>query len=316
MQVAKTVFMFSGQGSQYYQMGKQLFESDGLFREWMARLDAMARNRIGESVIDAIYGSGKAEVFDRTLLTHPAIFMIEYALAQCLLREGVVPDMTLGTSLGSFTAAAVSGHLDVGDAMSAVLEQAEAFESSCDRGGIIAILAEPSLFEDAFLQARSERAGINFSNHFAVSAAAADLDAIEAELKRRGLTHQRLAVSYAFHSRWIDRARDRFTSFMRSVSTRPGGALVCCDRATTLTALPEDFFWHVVRREIRFRDTIEHLEQQGPHRYIDVGPSGTLATFVKYAVSANSGSTAYPILTPYGQDRKNLAAVLDAVRPN
>ena len=91
---ARTVFMFSGQGSQYFQMGKPLFEGNAVFRHWMIRLDGLAREISGKSVIDAIYSSGKAEVFDRTLLTHPAIFMIEYSLARCLMHEGVKPDLT------------------------------------------------------------------------------------------------------------------------------------------------------------------------------------------------------------------------------
>ncbi|MGO4779982.1 hypothetical protein AB4084_31365, partial [Lysobacter sp. 2RAB21] len=81
--------------------------------------------------------------------------------------------------------------------------------------------------------------------------------------------------------------------------------LVCCEQAAVLTDLPDDFFWRAVRRPIRLRDTIAQLESQGPHRYIDVGPSGTMATFAKYALPAGSASTVHPALTPYGQDLKN-----------
>jgi malonyl CoA-acyl carrier protein transacylase len=77
-----------------------------------------------------------------------------------------------------------------------------------------------------------------------------------------------------------------------------------------LTDLPDDFFWRVVRHPIRFRETVAELERRGSHRYIDVGPSGTLATFVKYGLPQASSSTVHAILTPYGQDRRNLAAVL------
>jgi acyl transferase domain-containing protein len=308
---AKTVFMFSGQGSQYFQMGKQLFEENAVFRQWMVRLDGLAREIAGHRVIDAIYSSGKAEVFDQTRLTHPAIFMIEYSLAQCLIHEGVKPDLTLGTSLGSFAAAVVAGYLAVEDAMKAVLKQAAVFEASCERGGMIAILADPALYQETFLSQGSEMAGVNFSSHFAVSAPQANLETIESDLKRRGVTHQRLAVSFAFHSRWIDNAEQQFLSFMRSVPRGEGSLpLVCCERAATLTELPEDFFWRVVRHPIRFREAVAQLEQHGQHRYIDVGPAGTLASFVKYGLPKTSGSTAHSILTPYGQDQKNLTALL------
>lgn len=312
---ARTVFMFSGQGSQYYQMGKQLFEGHSVFRQWMIRLDELARELSGDRVIDAVYSSSKAEVFDQTRLTHPAIFMIEYSLAQCLVHEGIKPDLTLGTSLGSFAAATVAGYLDVEDAMAAVLNQAQAFEVSCERGGMIAIVADPTLYHESFLREHSEMAGINFASHFGVSAPQANLATIESTLKQRGVIHQRLAVSFPFHSRWIDNAAAGFNSFMRSVPWRKGRLpLVCCEQAATLTELPEDFFWRVVRHPIRFREAVAHLEQRGKHRYIDVGPSGTLATFVKYGLPKSSESTAHSILTLYGQDQKNLTALLLACR--
>jgi bacillaene synthase trans-acting acyltransferase len=307
----KTVFMFSGQGSQYYQMGKQLFEENVVFRDWMTRLDDLAQEISGKRVVDAIYSSSKSEIFDQTVQTHPAIFMVEYALAQCLMHEGVKPDLTLGASLGSFAAATVAGFLKVEDAMAAVLEQAIAFEATCERGGMIAVLADPSLYDEHFLSQRSTMAGVSFSSHFAVSAAQADLDSIESVLKQRNVTHQRLAVSFAFHSRRIENAEERFAAFMRSIPLGKGTLpLVCCEQGATLTDLPDDFFWRAVRHPIRFREAVAHLERRGRHRYIDVGPSGTLATFVKYGLAQASESSAHAILTPYGQDQKNLAALL------
>lgn len=311
MPAAKTVFMFSGQGSQFFQMGRQLFDGNEVFREWMKRLDDRARAQCGTSVVEAIYDGAKGGTFDRTLLTHPAIFMVEYSLAQCLMRAGVVPDMTLGASLGSFAAAAVAGFIEPEQALDAAIQQAKAFEASCKRGGMIAILGDTGLFAEDFLSDRSELAGVNFDSHFAVSALDAKLDEIEAELKTRGLPHQRLAVSFAFHSQWIDPAQAPFEAYLRALPRSKGRLpVVCCEQAAVLETLPEDFFWRVVRQPIWFREAIAGLERQGRYRYIDVGPSGTMATFVKYALPATSGSTAHPILTPYGQDQKNLAALL------
>lgn len=310
MGAMKTVFMFSGQGSHYFQMGRPLFDADARFRERLLRLDAAAQRIAGLRVLDAIHGSGKAETFDRTLLTHPAIFMIEVALAQRLMDDGPPPDLVLGASLGSFAAAVVAGHLDAEDALAAVIEQARAFEATCAPGGMIAVLGEPRLHEEDFLRGRSELAGVNFDGHFVVSAAQADLASIEEGLTRRGLTYQRLAVSFAFHSRQADAARERFEVFMRRLPRGSGARpLVCCAQGRALDRLPDDFFWRAVREPLRFRDAIHHLEQQGPHRYVDVGPSGTLATFVKYLLPAGSASRAHAILTPYGQDLKNLAAL-------
>ncbi|UXI70522.1 acyltransferase domain-containing protein [Tahibacter amnicola] len=313
MSAPKTVFLFSGQGSQYYQMGRALFDVPGVFREQMLALDLIAQKRCGRSVIDAIYSAGKGEPFDRTLLTHPAIFMVEYAMAQHLIHAGVVPDMNLGASLGSFAAATVAGCMDVEEALITVIEQAKALEASCTGGGMIAVLANPALFEEPFLSAHSEIAGITFHSHFAVSAETAHLNAIERGLHDRGVAFQRLAVSFAFHSRWIDPAQERFNIHLKTLGLSRGQLpLVCCDQTTTISTLPEDYFWRVIRRPMQFRDTIAALEQQGTYRYIDVGPSGTMATFIKYAVARTSTSSTHATLSPFGNDQKNLAALTNS----
>lgn len=314
--VSPAVFLFSGQGSQYFHMGSSLFDGNATFRSWMLRLDDVARQVAGASVIESLYSAarGKSDPFDRTLLSHPAIFMVEYALTQALVEAGVVPSMVLGVSVGSFAAAAVAGFLDVEDALTAVIRQAMALEESCEPGGMTAVLADPALYGEDFLGARTELAGVNFASHFVVSAKPADLAAAEGVLKQRGVTYQRLPVSFAFHSKWMDGARESFAAFMHNVPRRQGHLpLVCCDQTTIVNDLSNGFFWDVVRNPIRFRETIARLEAEGPRRYIDVGAAGTLATFLKYGLPKSTASTMHSILTPFGADQKNLAAVAAAV---
>jgi bacillaene synthase trans-acting acyltransferase len=307
----KTVFMFSGQGSHYFRMGQDLFEHDPVFRDWMLRLDDLAAGLCGERVIDAIYSPRDRETFDRTLQTHPAIFMVEYALAQSLLQAGLKPDITLGASLGSFAAATLAGFMRVEDALAAVVQQAAAFEACCDRGGMIAVLADQASPARPYLREQSELAAINFSSHFVVAAPQSHLAQIERSLGEQDVVYQRLPVSYAFHSRWIDEARAPFESYVGSIRRFPGTLpLACCREATLLSELPNDFFWRVVREPIRFKDTITALERLGAHRYIDVGPAGTLATFTKYCLPSGSPSTAQAIMSPFGNERRTLAALL------
>src|SRR5262249_4313645 len=123
-----------------------------------------------------------------------------------------------------------------------------------------------------------------------------------------------LPVSVPFHPQWMEGAKARFESFMGSIRRKRGRLpLACCDQTAILSDLSNDYFWNVVRRPIRFRETTAWLERQGARRYIDVGPAGTLATFLKYGLPAGSKSTAHAILTPYGFDQKNLAALLAAI---
>src|SRR3569833_4107031 len=103
--------MFSGSGSHYYQMGKELFRQSPVFQQWMMRLDERVQTLIGESVVLELYESQKriSDDFERTAMPHPAIFMVEYALAQMLIASGVRPDCVLGTGAGEFVVAVVLG---------------------------------------------------------------------------------------------------------------------------------------------------------------------------------------------------------------
>lgn len=313
--MSDTVFMFSGQGSQYFQMGKALYDSNLHFRDWMARLDDVVRGQVGGSVIETLYSSAnaKGDPFDRTLLTHPAIFMVEYSLAQTLMQAGVWPDMVLGASMGSFAAAAVAGILDAEEALTAVIRQARAVEEHGEPGGMTAILSAPELFEEDFISRHSELAAVNFASHFIISAKRTELAQIEATLKQRHIVYQRLPVSVPFHSQWIDHAKTSFGAFMRSIHCKQGRVpLICSDRATAVSDLPADYFWDVVRNPIRFREAATRLDQERARRFIDIGPAGTLATFLKYSLPKTTRSTVHAILTPFGVDQKNLSALLSS----
>jgi bacillaene synthase trans-acting acyltransferase len=313
----KTVFMFSGQGSHHFQMGRALFEQEPVFRDSMTRLDGMARDLSGNSVLEPLYSAAnpKGALCDRIMLTHPAIFMVEYSLAQSLIRAGVEPDITLGASLGSFAAAAVAGFISAEDALATVIRQASAMQECCTPGGMYAVLASPALYAQPFLSANSAMAGVNFSSHFVVSARQAQFASIEAGLRAHAVAYQRLPVSFAFHSEWIEEARAPFESFTQTLRIKGGDLpFMSCLEADFTAGLADDYFWRVVREPIRFGDAITQLENNGVCRYIDVGPASTLATFLKYALPAATRSTVLPILSPYGHDQKNLAAAVAATR--
>jgi acyl transferase domain-containing protein len=158
-------------------------------------------------------------------------------------------------------------------------------------------------------------AAINFSSHFVVSARQQELGEIEAVLKKENVSYQRLPVSFAFHSRWIEEARHPFESFMSSVHDKRGNLpLVCSQAATIVPELPKSYFWDVLRRPVQFRETVKRLEREKPRRYIDLGPTGTLATFLKYALPDDTRSTVQSVLTPFGCNRQALAAVTVAHR--
>lgn len=309
----KILFMFSGQGSQYAHMGQELFVRHPVFRSWMERMDAVARPRLGGSVIEYIYNGSlrKGERQDRTLYTHPAIFMLQYALAMTLIEEGVCPDYVLGTSLGEYVAATVAGVLPAEEALMLVIAQAELLEAHCGPGGMLAVMDNVRLYrQEPLLYMNSELASVNYAAHFVVSGMDGAVDEIRRTLSGRKIASERIPVSHAFHSSLIDPAGVSFRRLLTGHSFKePQITTITCVTGSAVEKWPQTLLWDAVREPILFQESVSVLEQEGAVAYLDLGPAGTLANFVKRNLPDGSLSESSAILTPYGQDWKRLEQV-------
>jgi len=310
----KTVFLFAGQGSQFYGMARPLFAENAVFREALRDLDDIARGLVGQSIVDAIYDPRRSgtEPFDRTLLTHPAVFMIEVALARALEREGVVPDLIVGSSLGELAALVVARAISAEDALEACLAQAELLESRCAAGGMIAVLDDPRIFDElAWLREGSTLAGINLARHFVIAAPAARCDAILARCAEEQVICQRIPVRVAFHSSAMDPARDEFLARVAKTPFAPPAIpILSSARARQVDRATPELLWEVARAPIRFRDVLALIAEELPCRFVDLSPGATLSTFVKHRFPAGTRLVNLPIVTPFRSDLENFARVV------
>jgi acyl transferase domain-containing protein len=305
------VFVFSGLGSQYYQMGRPLFEQNEGFRRSMLDLDATCEEFTGRSVLRVLYDDRRtrADPFDDLLLSSLANFALEYSVALTVIGMGVLPDYVLGASMGTFAAAAVARCMSPEAVIAAIGRQVRLIESRCEPGGMLAILSDEVGPGDPLLE-RSEIAAINHAGHYVVAAPAGDLAIIEGRLRTRGVLHHRLPVNFAFHSRWIDAVAEANLAFLCALSYRtPSVPIVCCARGAALSRVTGEHLWDAVRQPIKFGRTIEMFERAQCPEYIDVGPSGSLAAGTKYLLGAESASRVRAIVTAFGSDVRNLESV-------
>ncbi|HEY3366509.1 MAG TPA: acyltransferase domain-containing protein [Symbiobacteriaceae bacterium] len=312
----RLVFMFSGQGSQYYHMGVELFSKDAVFRRWMLKLDDLAQEINGQSILRILYDENrrKSDSFDRLLFTHPAVFMVEYALAQLFLEHGIEPAYVLGASLGEFTAAAVAGVMALPEIMACVIRQAEIVESQCEDGGMLAIVHSLDLYDRSpLLRENSELAAENYQTHFVVSGYRTPLLMIRDELKARGILHELLPIRYGFHSVAIEPAAEAYLSFLsRRTYGRSSIPLMTCSEGIMAERLSPTHFWDATRKPIRFQKALEGLRVIEDVSYIDMGPTGTLAAFIRNSMPKESPAHAYAAMSPFSS---NLVSVRTAMAP-
>lgn len=252
--------MYPGQGSQYFHMGKSLYRQHPRFQHWLNKLDAIAGALIGSSVIGHMYDPDRniSDPYNRTLFSHPAIFMIEYAISQILVENGIYPDFLIGASLGEFTAAAVSGMLPLEKALEAVIAQARIFEQTCPEGGMTAILHDVELFyQDAVLYENVELAGISLPGHFVISGTMENMKKALSHLRKKNILWHPLPVSFGFNSKAIQAGRERYLEYAQGLNLRlPQIPTMSSLLATELTTVPDAYFWNIARQEIKFQETI------------------------------------------------------------
>ncbi len=307
------VWMFSGQGAQYYQMGASLYAGDAAFR---AAFDDCARRfepQLGRSLADLLYQprADRFVAFERTTYSHAALFAAQYAAAAMLSERGHRPDFLLGYSLGEFVALAVSGCLSLDDAVRAVYEHAAALEARAPRGGMLAVV-EPL---DVLRRFPAEFAAVdiaaeNYASHFVVAGTVPAIQTLHRALRAAGVNTALLPVDFAFHSAQIAPASAQFESFARTLRFAPPRIpVISAERARVLRAPQPADLWRVTAHRVKCQATVEVMEDYGAYHYVDLGPSGTLANFVKYNLSPRSHSQTHTIMTPFGQD----IAVLNAM---
>jgi malonyl CoA-acyl carrier protein transacylase len=315
------VFMLPGQGCQFYQMGRELYQNHSVFHRWMNELDALVRGELGQSVIAEIYSDNHArsKAFDDIRLSHPAIFMVEYALGKTLIEQHIAPDYLLGASLGETAAAALADVLPLSDAVRFVVRQGLLFhrrQSEAVDGAMLAVLANASLYEQTpLLSDHCEIAAYHAPALFVIAGASARIAEVERYLGSRDILFQRLPVRQAFHSRHIDFLEPDIKALTRQLSPRPAKtAIISCRDTGPLNRLAADHFWQVIREPIRFAQTLARLERDAAERgesliYLDLGPSGTFANLVRQNHLGGPLPQIFPVLSAFGHDLEKFDAV-------
>jgi trans-AT polyketide synthase/acyltransferase/oxidoreductase domain-containing protein len=312
------IYMFSGQGSQYYQMGRELFEENLDFHKWMTDLNDKVYQLTGDSVLEQIYSKKPREQrLNQNLLSFQALFMVQYALARVFLDNQLKPDYLLGESMGEFVSIALAGAMEIEEGVELLVKHCNIMESCCEEGSMIVILDDSDLYYSMpIIRDNSELVSVNHGEHFVISGLREELNIILKCLEEKNIVHRRLPVQFGFHSSAIDPAASLYKEALQGVSIKePQLPIVSCLCGDVLSKITKDYLWDVIRNQIKLQKAILKMEEKGDNLYIDLGPSGTLANHVDKILQdlPASNSEVHPIMTPFNKDIKSQNNVMEIV---
>ncbi|BCX46607.1 3-oxoacyl-ACP synthase (polyketide synthase) [Haloferula helveola] len=279
------VFVFSGQGPQWYAMGRDLLKREPVFREVIERCDAVMGEWGDWSLLEELGRPESKSRINETAIAQPAIFAIQAGLSALWQSWGVKPAATVGHSVGEVAAAHAAGVLTLEEACRVIFWRGACMEATPDRGRMLAA----SLTEEEALEViephrgKVHLAAINGPNSVTLSGDAAPLEKIAAELGARQVFNRFLKVGYAFHSHHMAGAKapllEKLGTVDRSKATLPVYSTVSGGPATAKT-FDANYWWRNVRQAVRFAGAIDGLIGKGYRLFLEVSPHPVLSASV------------------------------------
>lgn len=280
-------FMFSGQGSQYINMGRDLYENETLFRDTIDQCADLLTPHLGLDLRQVLFPAQADETavnqINQTWLTQPALFVVEYALAQLWLSWGIQPQAMIGHSIGEYVAACLADVLTLEDALSLVALRGRLMQKM-PAGAMLSVgLAEAEV--RPLLPTAVTVATINSPESCVVAGPIPAIDAFEKQMTEQGVDCRRLRTSHAFHSAMMEPMLAEFTQAVSRISLgEPQIPYISNVTGTWIT--PEQTtdprYWaQHLRQAVRFADGVALLAKNPNQILLEVGPGTTLRTLAQ-----------------------------------
>jgi len=288
------VFMFSGQGSQHVNMTRGLYQTEPVYKQHLDDCCARLRPYLGLDLRDLMFCDASqeqaaAERLNQTAIAQPALFAVEYALAQLWMSWGIKPQATIGHSVGEYVAAHLAGVFSLDDALALVAERGRLMQG-LPRGSMLAVPV-PVVEVSPYIKAPLAMAAVNGPSLCVVSGPTPDVDALEEQLQQRDIPCTRLHTSHAFHSSMMDPILPQFAERLRNMTlSAPSLPYVSNLTGTWITAeqATDPAYWvNHLRQTVRFSDGITLLWKEPDRILLEVGPGTSLSTLAKQHAKPN-----------------------------
>ena len=285
------VFMFPGQGAQYAGMGAAIYRTEPVFRAVVDRCAEILRPILNRDIREVIFPADNTEKSQReaeellvqTRFTQPALFVIEYALAQLWMAWGIHPSSMIGHSVGEYVAACVAGVFSLEDALSLVARRGALVQSL--PGGAMLVVRAAEKDVTPLLNSDLAVAAVNSPGLCVVAGPHAAVEALEKQFDSRKIATRHLPTSHAFHSPMMEPALAPFADLLRQVKFAdpqiPFVSNVTARWVTPEQAKSVEYWAGHLRQTVRFADGIGELLKDPRNVLLEVGPGQTLSTLAR-----------------------------------
>ncbi|HAX85129.1 MAG TPA: polyketide synthase [Cyanobacteria bacterium UBA11370] len=286
------VFMFTGQGAQYVNMARELYQNEPTFREECDRCFALLQPHLAINLRSCLYPTQEdveraSEQLKQTAITQPALFVIEYALAKLWISWGVQPQSMIGHSIGEYVAACLAGVFSLEDALTLVATRGQLMQQM-PAGAMLSVNLSADNVQP-FLGEKLSLAASNSSSLSVVSGSVEAVEQLERQLEAKAIVYRRLHTSHAFHSEMMNPIVHPFTEEVKKVKLNPPQipfiSNVTGTWITATQATNPNYWAQHLRQTVRFSEGISELLKDSRLLFLEVGPGRTLSSLTKQQAS-------------------------------
>ncbi len=314
------VFMFSGQGAQYVNMGLELYRTESQFQKQIDRCSEILKPHLGMDLRDILYPAKQnveeaAHKLKQTLITQPALFTIEYALAKLWMSWEVHPKAFVGHSIGEYVAACLAGVFSLEDALSLVATRGR-FMQELPGGSMLAVFLSDKEIQP-FLGKNLSLAAINGPSICSVSGEKEAIENLERELSKKNVDYRHLHTSHAFHSKMVEPILDTFAEQVKQVRRHPPQIpFVSNVTGTWITsdeAMNPSYWARHLRQTVRFSDCVQELLKEPNRVLLEVGPGQTLSTLSRQQTNKSKEQIVLSSIRHPREQKSDIAFILNTL---